>query len=69
MASFTTAFRLALSTLVTMLGTVSPAIKPKTPKLTSNSDKVKPSLKACCLLLVACCLLLVACCLLLVACF
>ncbi|MCX5920483.1 MAG: hypothetical protein NTW61_04045 [Candidatus Melainabacteria bacterium] len=54
--------------LVTMLGMVSPAINPKTAKLTSNSERVKPSLKACGLWLVACGLWLVACGLWLVAC-
>ena len=35
---------LPLSIEATILGTVSPAIKPKTAKLTNNSDNVKPSL-------------------------
>jgi hypothetical protein len=57
---------LLLSTLATTEGMVNPAIKPKTAKLTSNSERVKPSLNG--LWLVACGLWLVACGLWLVAC-
>ena len=63
MVSFCTALVLDFSTATTTEGTVKPAIKPKTAKLTSSSDNVKPSLRG---LLVAGCWLLVAGCWLLV---